>query len=55
PECGKRFWSSSCVLLHEQTHVGERPFLCSDCGKSFTHSSALIRHRRSHTGDRPYK
>ncbi|NXP95433.1 ZN629 protein, partial [Passerina amoena] len=33
PMCGKRFQTSSSLILHEQIHTQERPFHCPDCGK----------------------
>ncbi|KFW83966.1 Zinc finger protein 572, partial [Manacus vitellinus] len=52
-ECGKRFRTSSHLLVHQQTHTDERPFRCTDCGKGFNMNSTLIRHRRIHTGEKP--
>ncbi|RMB88292.1 hypothetical protein DUI87_35331 [Hirundo rustica rustica] len=55
PECGKRFQTSSTLLVHQRIHREERPFRCPDCRKGFKHNSNLIRHRRIHTGERPYE
>ncbi|RMC11142.1 hypothetical protein DUI87_12055 [Hirundo rustica rustica] len=54
-ECGKRFQTSSDLLLHERIHREERPFRCPDCRKGFKHKFTLITHQRIHTGERPYE
>ncbi|RMB88905.1 hypothetical protein DUI87_34749 [Hirundo rustica rustica] len=53
PECGKRFQTSSSLLVHQQIHREERPFRCPDCRKGFKQNSHLITHQRIHTGERP--
>ncbi|RMB89215.1 hypothetical protein DUI87_34405 [Hirundo rustica rustica] len=55
PECGKRFQTSSDLLVHQQIHREERPFRCPDCRKGFKRDSNLIRHQRIHTGERLYE
>ncbi|NXQ45355.1 ZN397 protein, partial [Catharus fuscescens] len=48
PKCGKRFHSSSHLLLHQWIHTEERPFHCPDCGKGFQQNSNLVRHQSIH-------
>ncbi|XP_049645229.1 zinc finger protein 764-like [Suncus etruscus] len=52
--CGKSFAWHSTLLQHLYTHMGVKPFCCSDCGKVFSQASSLNKHRAFHLGERPH-
>ncbi|XP_035474667.1 endothelial zinc finger protein induced by tumor necrosis factor alpha-like [Scophthalmus maximus] len=43
--CGKEFKCRSQLLIHFQTHTGERPHLCDICGRKFARQHQLKRHK----------
>ncbi|XP_054833959.1 zinc finger and SCAN domain-containing protein 21-like isoform X2 [Eublepharis macularius] len=53
--CGKCFFSSSNLIVHQRTHTGVKPYKCLECGKSFNRSTNLTTHQRIHTGEKPYQ
>ncbi|XP_069368430.1 zinc finger protein ZFP2-like isoform X2 [Paralichthys olivaceus] len=43
--CGKEFKCRSQLIIHFQTHTGERPHLCDICGRKFARHHQLKRHK----------
>ncbi|XP_034428311.1 zinc finger protein 70-like [Hippoglossus hippoglossus] len=43
--CGKEFKCRSQLVIHFQTHTGERPHLCDICGRKFARQHQLKRHK----------
>ncbi|XP_045538535.1 zinc finger protein 184 [Papilio machaon] len=54
--CGKGFFESYSLQVHERTHRNERPFLCEICNTSFGTNSSLKRHLKvSHNSAKPFE
>ncbi|CAI9559681.1 unnamed protein product [Staurois parvus] len=43
------FTTNSKLIMHQNTHTGERPYQCSECGKAFVYKEQLNTHKRVHT------
>ncbi|XP_060721737.1 zinc finger protein 729 [Tachysurus vachellii] len=52
--CGKEFWTSSQLVVHEKTHWPVKPYACSICAKGFNQIRALKKHSQKHTGETPF-
>lgn len=54
--CNKAFALEKNLVLHMQTHSGEKPHKCLICNQSFTYAGNLTRHKyRDHVGFKPFE
>ncbi|KAL1923386.1 uncharacterized protein VTP21DRAFT_8366 [Calcarisporiella thermophila] len=55
--CTKRFSQMAQLRVHERSHTGYRPYVCTyeGCKKAFSQLGNLRTHERKHTGERPFK
>lgn len=47
-ECQKGFPRKSQLILHQETHIGEKPYICMNVEKG-----NLIIHQPTHNGEKP--
>ncbi|NWT76931.1 ZN572 protein, partial [Prunella himalayana] len=52
---GKRFQTSSHLLVHPCIHTEEGPFRCPTCRKGINCNSTLLTHWCIHMWERPYE
>lgn len=51
---GRTFNQRQKVIRHVRTHVGDRPFVCTECGRAFSEQTTLAQHVRTHTLEKPF-
>lgn len=57
------YWINCCIgefkqrpkiMKHLQSHIGYKPYSCTNCPKKFADKYQIEVHNRSHTGERPF-
>ena len=43
------------IMVHPQTHTGDKPYECNVCEESFAYRNTLMQHMFIHTGEQPYE
>lgn len=54
PNCQRIFKRSHNLRSHIQTHLCDRPYICSICGSRFVRPHDMRRHERGHNAEKPY-
>ncbi|XP_075214653.1 uncharacterized protein LOC142320582 [Lycorma delicatula] len=56
PDCGRLYSTMHHLKVHERSHTGTRPYLCTEkgCTKAFATDYGRKAHVRTHTGEKPY-
>ncbi|KAK9324116.1 hypothetical protein V1517DRAFT_73266 [Lipomyces orientalis] len=53
-DCGKRFGRKYNIRTHIQTHLSDKPHLCTVCGSRFVRHHDLRRHAKTHEELKPF-
>ncbi|KAK9491956.1 hypothetical protein V1508DRAFT_462783 [Lipomyces doorenjongii] len=53
-DCGKKFGRKYNIRTHIQTHLSDKPHLCTACGSRFVRHHDLRRHSKTHEDMKPF-